>query len=291
LPTAEALATAKDGRAFPLLKAIVNDADIDLQVRRQAVRGLARLKNGAQELLALAGTKKLDATLREAAAAGLHQAEWADIKSQAASLFPLPASKNATALPPVSELVKLTGNAKRGADIFKNAGTCAKCHIVNKEGKEVGPDLSEIGDKLSREALFESILFPSAAISHNYESYLVVLANGTVATGLLVSETPEATTIKDAEAIVRSCKKSEVEEMKKQPVSLMPADLLKTMSQQDLVDVVSYLMTLRKGNAAKSAQRPAASGTLQGDLQSVSAWAVNWNPGVSKTWPALHRPK
>lgn len=249
LATAEVLATSKDGRAFGLLKPLMLDVKADLQVRRQAVRGLTRLKNGAAELAALAESNKLDPTLKEAAAAGLHQSEWPEIKLQAAKLFPLPASKNEKALPPISELVKLSGDVKRGVEIFKNTGTCAKCHIVNKEGKEVGPNLSEIGDKLSREAMFESILFPNAAISHNYESYLVALGNGTVVTGLLVSETPEGVSIKDAESLVRVYKKSEIDDMKKQPVSLMPADLMKTMSQQDLLDVVAYLMTLRKAAA------------------------------------------
>lgn len=252
LATAEVLGTSKDGRAYGLLKPFVADAKCDLQVRRQAVRSLARLKNGAQELATLAEANKLDPTLKEAAAAALHQAEWPDIKSQASRLFPLPASKNEKPLPPIGELVKLSGDAKRGLDIFKNAGTCAKCHVVGKEGKEVGPNLSEIGDKLSREAMFESIVFPNAAISHNYESYLVALNNGTVVTGLLVSETPEAVSLKDAEAIVRVYKKAEIEETKKQPISMMPADLMKTMSQQDLVDVVSYLLTLRKNATQKT---------------------------------------
>lgn len=41
-----------------------------------------------------------------------------------------------------------------------NQGTCNKCHLVRGEGKQIGPDLTEIGSKLSREAMFESILYP-----------------------------------------------------------------------------------------------------------------------------------
>ena len=76
-------------------------------------------------------------------------------------------------LPPVAELVKRSGDAGRGKELFFGIGTCVKCHKVKGEGKEVGPDLSEIGTKLSKEALYVSILDPSAGVSFNYETWLV----------------------------------------------------------------------------------------------------------------------
>ena len=79
---------------------------------------------------------------------------------------------------------------------FRGVGTCANCHIVNKFGKDVGPDLSEIGSKLSREAMYTSILDPSAGISHNYENYIVVTASGQVINGLKMSETPDEVVIR-----------------------------------------------------------------------------------------------
>jgi putative heme-binding domain-containing protein len=94
--------------------------------------------------------------------------------------------------------------------------------------------------------LLESVLYPSAGISHNYETYALALGAGNVLTGILVSETDDSVTIKSADAIVRTFEKSEIEEMKKQTVSLMPADLQRTMTVQDLVDVVAYLATLKK---------------------------------------------
>ena len=65
------------------------------------------------------------------------------------------------------------------------------------EGKQIGPDLTEIGSKLSREAMFESILYPSAGISHSYETFTAELADGNVVTGLKVSETRRFTGIEE----------------------------------------------------------------------------------------------
>ena len=138
------------------------------------------------------------------------------------------------------------GNVARGKEIFATTGTCATCHIVNGQGKEVGPNLSEIGDKLSRQAFFQSILFPSAAISHNYESYAVQTADGEVVTGLLVSRTADAVSIKSSDSIIRTFKTDAIDAFAMQEISLMPADLQKVMSADDLVDVVAYLVTLKK---------------------------------------------
>src|SRR5690606_10746158 len=102
-------------------------------------------------------------------------------------------------LPPLPVLLKMQGNVERGRVVFETTGTCAKCHVVNNKGKEVGPNLSEIGGKLSREAFFESILYPSAGISHNFETWLVLLDSGNTATGILVSQTADTLTLRGAD--------------------------------------------------------------------------------------------
>ena len=130
--------------------------------------------------------------------------------------------------------------------MFHNAATCGKCHVVNGEGKEVGPNLSEIGGKLGKDALLISILDPSAGISHNYESYSAVTDDGKSISGVLVSKTDSEIVLKDINAIAHTLKAAGVDEFKKLPTSLMPADLQKLMSPQDLVDVVAYLLTLKK---------------------------------------------
>ena len=64
--------------------------------------------------------------------------------------------------------------------------------------------------------------------------------------GLLVSEKADEMQLKDAKAIVHTIKTADVEVKKKQDVSLMPADLQKVMSAEELVDVVEYLTTLKQ---------------------------------------------
>jgi putative membrane-bound dehydrogenase-like protein len=244
--TAMAIAGAGHDKANALLLPIVKDEKLDLELRRQATRALARNQNGARELIKLAQAKQLAKELETAAGSVLSVSPAKDIREQAAKLFPPPTSKDKTPLPFISELVKRQGNAQNGKLIYAKAGTCAKCHQVNGEGKNVGPDLSEIGKKLAKEALYESILYPSASISHNYETWVVETKKGTSTNGLLVSKTAEEIAIKDAESIVRTFKMADVDLAIRSPISLMPADLHQAMTIQEIVDVVEYLVTLRE---------------------------------------------
>ena len=53
------------------------------------------------------------------------------------------------------------------------------------------------------------------------------------------------TTIKDINGIVHEIPSDEIAEQKRLKLSLMPVDLVKNFSEQDLVDLVDYMMTLR----------------------------------------------
>ena len=217
-----------------------------MERRVAAVRALGKTSSGAGDLLSRVKNKKYDRELEPVIAATLHGVPWGHIRDATAEHFPLPPSKDAKPMPAIADLIKRSGDAKNGEVVFTGVGTCAKCHIVNGKGVEIGPNLSEIGAKLSREAMFESILFPSAGISHNYENWIVAKDDGEIVSGLLLTKTDSATTLKDVNGVVHEIDANDIEEQKRLRLSLMPADLVKEFSEQDLVDLVAYLMTLRK---------------------------------------------
>jgi putative heme-binding domain-containing protein len=242
----QAIGLIGDAKNNDFILPLMTDEKLSRTVRTAATSAVGRNVPGQKALLALVEQKKLPADLNFAAGNVLFGSADPAIRAAAAKHIVLPATANAEPIPPIADLVKREGDAIKGQKIYATTGTCAKCHKVRGEGKDVGPDLSEIGSKLSKEAFFVSILDPSAGISHNFETYSLVTDDGNVIIGLLVSDTAEAITLKTAEAIVRTIPKSQVEEFKKQTISLMPADLQKLMTVQDLVDVVAYLGTLKK---------------------------------------------
>ena len=245
---ARALSNTGDATASAVLLGVVQDDKRPAEVRRAAIRGAALTQNGAQTLLKMAQAKSLDESFTPALSSALIATRFPNVRDAALKIYPPPAGKDSKPLPPLTELAKLKGNAANGSKLFAAATTakCNTCHVVNNQGKEVGPNLSEIGSKLSRQAMWESIVFPSAGISHNYESYVLETKSGTNANGLKISEDAESITLRGADALNRVFKKSEIEEIKKQTISLMPADLAKTISIEEMSDIVEYLATLKK---------------------------------------------
>src|SRR5262249_15803625 len=155
---AEALGNTAEKQAAPLLLPLVQNPQLDLAVRKQAVRSLARTREGARAIVRLADEDKLPADLKLTAGAELTHPPWPEIKADAAKALPLPVGQGSQPLPPVAELAKWKGDPASGARLFTNATPgCSSCHVVRGQGTELGPNLSEIGTKLGKDALFEAI--------------------------------------------------------------------------------------------------------------------------------------
>ena len=243
----EALGSTGDKQIVPLLEPIVADSTRDVALRKQAVRALVQVQEGAALLLKLAKEQKLPEDVKLIAGSELNNVRWATIKTEAAQLLPLPRGQNAAPLPPISDLIKMPGDVKRGAEVFRrDAVGCIKCHQVNGEGIDFGPNLSEIGTKLGKDALYEAVLDPSAGISFGFEAWQIELKNGNEAYGLVVGETAEEIAVKTQGGIVTRYKKSDVAKREQQKLSIMPAGLQQTLSTADLVDLVEYLSSLKK---------------------------------------------
>jgi len=246
LATGRVLAQSRHRDAIRLLLPFIQNEKGDSQARKTAARTLSKSSHGANRLLALVERGKLSDEIRHAIAGPLLTHRSKSLQRRAEKHFPLLPAKDARPLPKLAQLIAMRGNAKSGSQVFLKQGKCANCHRVGNQGKAIGPDLSEIGTKLARPAMFEAILYPSAAISHDYESYSVVLKNGQTTTGILVNQSPRQIQLRDAEGILRTFGRSQVDLFQRQTISLMPANLHQSLSAQELVDLVEYLFALKR---------------------------------------------
>lgn len=242
----ETLGLLGNGRAVHFLSEIAADEERPYEQRRAAVAGMARSKQGGNRLIEMVKQKTLVGDTFLVAGALLSRSEDAGVRQAAAEVLPQPEQKDAQPLPPVDQLAKMSGDVANGLKLFRSTATCANCHIVNDYGKDVGPNLSEIGNKLSREAMLTAILAPSAGISHNYENFSVLTEEGQVVTGLKISQTDEEVVIRTADAIDRKIPTDEVVTIKKSDKSIMPENLHHITGQQGLIDIVEYMSTLKK---------------------------------------------
>jgi len=139
--------------------------------------------------------------------------------------------------------VPKAGNPGRGKAVFLDAklGNCASCHKLEGAGNAVGPDLTRVWETLSFDKRVESILDPSKEIKEGYATTRVATADGRVLSGLLVSDTPEAVVLKDAQGREARIPAREIEQKGTDPVSLMPAGVVGHLSFADLADLLAFL--------------------------------------------------
>ncbi len=229
------------------LARIMTDESIPLGLRREALRTFAMLGDGGQRLITLAREKKLADALRTEAATVLRAHPDRRIRDEAEQVFPI-TTASGKPLPPFGELIRRDGQADRGREVFYRNGTntCGSCHRVQGFGQWVGPDLSTIGTKYGKDALLRQILNPSEAISYNYHSLVLALADGRILTGLPVEETADRVVLKLADGQRVAVRTDQIEDRRLSEISLMPEGLTQSMSEQDLVDLLAFLNTLRQ---------------------------------------------
>lgn len=230
-------------KAIAVMEPFMLDSSKNIELRKLAVKTFGGPWQAEDRLLTLAKENRIPADLHTAAG-GVFQSAWrAVLRDEAAQYLKLPGSKEGAPLPAISVLVDRDGNHENGKVVFQSL--CSNCHRVKNEGVNFGPDLSEIGSKLSKEALYTSILFPDQGISFGFEGYRIQLHDGSVAIGKIVSETAdkiEMQYMNNQQSLV----KTNVASRSKLESSMMPSNMQSLMSEQDLIDLVAYLQTLKR---------------------------------------------
>jgi len=151
----------------------------------------------------------------------------------------------------LGELATLTREGFKGRN-FENgkrsfsSARCIVCHRFNGEGGATGPDLSQVAGRFSAKDLSESIVDPNKVVSDQYRASVVETHSGKLITGKIVSETPGnllvLTDPEDSTKVV-NLKKSDVAEVKPSPVSMMPAKLIDSLNQEEVLDLLAYMLS------------------------------------------------
>jgi putative heme-binding domain-containing protein len=248
-PAAEAAVRTRPrlGNARDRLARLMTNNDAPLGLRREALRTFAQVGDGGHRLLAMVREKTLPDALKVEAATALRTHSDRRVRDEVEKLLPI-TSASGQPLPSIYELIRRDGKPDHGRAVFFRAGTnaCGSCHRVQGQGQWVGPDLSTIGVKYGKEELLRSVLNPSAAISYNYRGLVVATTDGQIVTGLVVEETPDRLVLKTADGKRVTLRPAEIESRATSEISLMPEGLAQGLTEQDLVDLLAFLTTLKQ---------------------------------------------
>ena len=136
------------------------------------------------------------------------------------------------------------GDVGKGRRIFFGKQTaCASCHAIGDEGGTIGPDLTTIGLVRSGHDLLEAVFFPSSSMVPDYQTYIVE-TNDDLLSGIIGGETQDALTIHTGAEESRTLDRRNVIAMDPSPISVMPEGLDSGLSDDDVIDLISFLMSL-----------------------------------------------
>jgi putative heme-binding domain-containing protein len=146
-----------------------------------------------------------------------------------------------------THLLEQPGDAAAGRRIFfSHVGPrCSVCHRHDGRGGTIGPDLTHIGRVNSRERLITSILQPSQEIAPHYQPWLLTTDDGKTHAGLRLAKAGDdgVEPYADTAGRIFTLRSESVESRAASHVSIMPDGLEKTLSIDDLRDLVTFLMT------------------------------------------------
>ncbi|HEY6225896.1 MAG TPA: PVC-type heme-binding CxxCH protein [Verrucomicrobiae bacterium] len=134
------------------------------------------------------------------------------------------------------------GDAANGKKLFfeRQDLACVRCHKINGEGGEVGPELTHVSAKNPREYILESIILPNKKIAPGFESVLVKLKDGVAYAGIVKSENDTTLEINSPEDGLLKVEKAKIES-RTPGLSPMPADIANVLTKRDLRDLIEFL--------------------------------------------------
>lgn len=162
-----------------------------------------------------------------------------DIKSLAEDIFGGAISANRKKVADTYQTaLTMAASKERGAAVYKK--TCSKCHKINGEGHNVGPDISDTRRR-SRDALLYDILDPNRRVDPQFSEYIVVTRDGRTFNGLLVSDSESEIVLRQPEGKQQTIARTDIDELQATNKSLMPEGIEKDVSVQQMADLIAFL--------------------------------------------------
>lgn len=138
------------------------------------------------------------------------------------------------------------GDVVRGHEVFMSRkAACNTCHKLGYGGGTLGPDLTNLGRVRNRRDIVEALAFPSSSMVRGYEPVIAELDDGRVVGGIITSESATSVTISTDAQKTTIIDRDSIVDLTPSSVSPMPNGLITLLTQQELADLVAFLMAER----------------------------------------------
>src|SRR5690606_27926703 len=123
--------------------------------------------------------------------------------------------------------------------------TCGTCHKMYGQGGNIGPDLTG-SNRSDIDYLLFNILNPSEEIQDAYKMVVITTRDGRTYSGNLVGENQRQLTMRVVGENDVVINKSSIQSKEVTPVSMMPQGLLNTLTEKEMIDLLTYLQKASK---------------------------------------------
>jgi cytochrome c oxidase cbb3-type subunit III len=148
--------------------------------------------------------------------------------------------------------IKLPGNPKGGETLFFGRARCSECHMVNGRGGFIGSDLSLYGAAESAGQIRSVILDPERNLPSQKKATTVVTHTGQKFTGMLKVEDNFSISIQTMDGDFHFFQKSQLAHIDLGSQSLMPVNYVSLLNDEQINDLVSYLLHVGSENSKRS---------------------------------------
>ncbi len=163
----------------------------------------------------------------------------ADLQARAKAVFSTIQTSDRNAVyEDFKSVLAMTPNSIAGREVFKN--NCARCHRFGEDGYDVGPDLTGIRSQ-PRESILLHIIKPNSEVLPGFENFVVETTDLETYSGIIVAENESTVTIRGALGVESTVKRENIDRMSSASLSLMPEELEKVMTRQEMRDLIGFL--------------------------------------------------
>jgi PQQ-dependent dehydrogenase (methanol/ethanol family) len=168
----------------------------------------------------------------------------------------------------------VAGNAAHGEALFFGQAACVKCHMVNGRGSRLATDLSASAGLWAKD-LRQQILKPGSRPGYFSDLVEVKTRDGRTLRGLRRNEDSFSLQLFGTDEEVHVLRKRDLAEVKYAEKSMMPSYAGK-LKDSDVDDIVAYLKSLKKPDAAKVAAAAINGGLTYERILNASKEPHNW---------------